>query len=145
MLTISEQQQAIIEVFQGLPDWDARYKTLIDWGKALPAFPETDRTEKNIVRGCQSQVWMTARLDNNGLVQLQADSDALIVKGLIALIVKVYSGQPPADILANPPTFLETIELGKHLSMQRSNGLAAMMKQIQLYATVFQAQLQAKA
>lgn len=142
MPTIETQQAAIIEEFNQLPDWDARYKHIIDLGKALPALPEEHRVESNLVRGCQSQVWMVAELDDEAKVQFLADSDALIVRGLVALILRVYSGQPPQEILTHPPDFIEKIEMGKHLSMQRSNGLAAMMKQIQLYALAFQTKLQ---
>lgn len=142
MPSIQENQAAIVDAFSQLTDWDARYKLLIDWGKALPSMSDADKTDKNIVRGCQSQVWMVASMTEDNTVKLVADSDALIVRGLIAMILKVYNEQPPAEILANPPKFFDDIDLGKHLSMQRSNGLAAMMKQIQLYAMAFQAKAQ---
>lgn len=140
MPTIAEQQHAIVNQFNALPDWDTKYAHIIDLGKKLPPLDESHKTEDNIVRGCQSQVWMVSELDGDKVI-FKADSDALIVKGLIALILSVYSGQTPADILANPPSFLEDIDMGKHLSMQRSNGLAAMVKQIQMYALAYKVKL----
>jgi cysteine desulfuration protein SufE len=140
MPTIQEQQQAIVEQFAQLPDWDARYKYIIDLGKQLPGVEDAHKTDDNIVRGCQSQVWMVAD-ESDGKVIFKADSDALIVRGLIALIVQVYSGQSPEDILAHPPEFINQIDMGKHLSMQRSNGLAAMVKQIQMYALGYKVKL----
>ncbi len=140
MPTIQDEQAAIVAKFNQLPDWNARYKYIIDLGKQLPSLPDEHKTEDNIVRGCQSQVWMVAD-EQDGMVIFTADSDALIVKGLIALILQVYSGQPPEAILANPPEFINQIDMGKHLSMQRSNGLAAMVKQIQMYALGYKVKL----
>ncbi len=140
MPTIPDQQAAIVTQFNALPDWDARYKYIIDLGKQLPSLPDADKNDDNIVRGCQSQVWMVASEDG-GKVYFKADSDALIVRGLVALILQVYSGQPPEAILANPPEFINQIDMGKHLSMQRSNGLAAMVKQIQMYALGYKVKL----
>jgi cysteine desulfuration protein SufE len=143
-------QDDIIARFSACRDWDARYQKIIELGKALPAFPEEFRTEANQVKGCQSQVWLHAALQPNPadpqapqVMHLYADSDALLVRGLIALLVQVYSDQPPATILATPPRFLEAIQLTQNLSMQRNNGLAAVLKQIKLYATVFMVQGQA--
>jgi len=129
-------QQSIVDEFQALPDWEARYERLIQLGAALPPFPEEHRREALKVKGCQSQVWLHARLEE-GRVVLAADSDALIVKGLIALLLRVYSGLSPARILATRPDFIEAIGMRRHLSPTRANGLAAMVKQIQLYATAF--------
>lgn len=135
-------QNQIVEEFEAFKDWDERYKHIIDLGKALPEFPEEARTEDNIVKGCQSQVWMIADLQDGNMV-IKADSDAMIVRGLVSLVLRLYSGQPPAVVLQTKPEFIERINMGQHLSMQRSNGLAAMIKQIQFYALAFQAKVAA--
>lgn len=130
-------QQKIIDEFSQLANWDEKYRRIIDYGKKLGAFPEEHRTEKNQVKGCQSQVWLHAELTLDGKVLLMADSDALIVKGLVALLLQVYSGQTPQDILSSPPEFLRTLGFDQNLSPSRSNGLHAMIKQIKNYALVF--------
>ncbi len=135
-----EIQNAIVAEFEAYPEWDGRYSHIIKLGKQLPDFPEEARVETNLVKGCQSQVWMTATLTQDGRVALKADSDAMIVQGLVALMLRLYNNQTPATILATDPDFLERIEMSKHISMQRSNGLFAMIKQIKLFATVFQLQ-----
>ena len=134
-------QAGIVAEFTPLADWDAKYAHIIALGKAVPPMDEALKTEDNIVRGCQSLVWLhaTEHPEYKGRIQLQADSDALIVKGLISLLLRVYHNQTPATILATPPQFLTDLDLGKHLSMTRSNGLHAMLKQIQFYAMAFQA------
>lgn len=131
-------QAGIVAEFTPLADWDAKYAHIIALGKQLAPMDQQLKTEDNIVRGCQSQVWLHAT-EHDGRIQLQADSDALIVKGLISLLLRVYHNQTPATILATPPQFLTDLDLGKHLSMTRSNGLHAMLKQIQFYAMAFQA------
>lgn len=136
--SITETQHELVNEFLAIDDWDARYAHIIELGKALSPLADEHKTDDNIVRGCQSQVWMVSNYEN-GLVTFKADSDALIVRGLIAMILRVYSGHTPDDILANPPEFLEKMELGKHISMTRSNGLAAMIKQIQFYAMAYKA------
>jgi cysteine desulfuration protein SufE len=130
-------QQLIINEFAALPDWDARYKHIIALGKALPPIDPQYQQDQYKVQGCQSQVWLHAQLTPEGLMQYDVDSDALIVRGLVALLARVYSGQTPAYVMATPPDFFDEIELGQHLSMQRSNGLAAMLKQMKLYAMAF--------
>ncbi|MDX2084586.1 MAG: SufE family protein [Candidatus Melainabacteria bacterium] len=135
-------QQRIVDDFSGCSDWDARYQKIIALGRTLPELPEALKTEENQVKGCQSQVWLAASLNEQQRVYFQADSDAMLVRGLIALLLQVYSDQPPEEILRTEPTFLEAIELTKNLSMQRNNGLAAVLKQIKLYALAFQYQLQ---
>lgn len=137
-LTIEDIQTGIVAEFEQLKDWDERYKHIIGLGKALPSINPAYQTEANQVKGCQSTVWMHAELDEAGRVQFYADSDALIVRGLVALLLRVYSNQLPAVVLATEPTFLTQIEMSQHLSMQRSNGLAAMLKQMKLYALAFQ-------
>lgn len=136
IMIIKEIQNEIILKFNEFSDWDDKYSYLIKLGKELKAFPEELRIDKFKVNGCQSQVWIHGKFEN-GLVSFDADSDAMIVKGLIGLLVKVYSGHSPKDILENPPDFLEKIGIDKHLSPTRKNGLAAMMKQIKMYALAF--------
>ncbi len=138
MMTPSQIQDQIVQEFEALNDWDVRYKHIIQLGKNLPDFPDSARLEENLIKGCQSQVWMTAELKEDGRVCFQADSDAMIVRGLVSLLLRLYSGQPPETILATVPEFFERIEMGKHLSMQRSNGLHAMIKQMKFYALAFQ-------
>ncbi len=137
VMTTQEIQDGIVREFEALSDWDARYRHLIQLGKNLPDFPESARVEENIIKGCQSQVWMLAELKPDGIIEFQADSDAMIVRGLVSLLLRLYSGQTPDVILATAPEFLERIDMGKHLSMQRSNGLHAMMKQMKFYALAF--------
>jgi cysteine desulfuration protein SufE len=122
--------------FLQFKDWEDRYKELITLGKQLAAYPEDKRDEKFKVKGCQSQVWLFPEF-KDGRVYLHADSDALLVKGIVGLLVSVYSDATPEEILATPPEFLKEVGITEHLSMNRSNGLAAMMKQIQMYAVVF--------
>jgi cysteine desulfuration protein SufE len=134
---MDERQQRIVDEFSALATWEERYEHIIRLGAALPPFPEEHRSEALKVRGCQSQVWLHAQLDE-GLVRLQADSDALIVKGLVALILRVYDARTPREILATAPDFVEALGMREHLSPTRANGLAAMLKQIRLYAMAFQ-------
>ncbi len=135
--SLAEIQDEIVAEFESLKDWDERYKHIIDLGRKLPKFPEEHRVEKNMVKGCQSQVWMVADLADDGRVYFQADSDAMIVRGLIALLLRLYSGHAPDEILSARPEFVERINMSQHISMTRSNGLFAMIKQIQLYALAF--------
>ena len=137
-MTIKETQDNLINEFETYDNWDDKYSHLIKMGRELPKFPDDYRSEKNKIEGCQSQVWMNAKLENGKMI-IEADSDAMIVKGLIALLVKVYSGHPPSEILVSPPEFLQKIGIDKHLSLTRKNGLGAMLKQIQLYAIAFKA------
>ncbi|MBT8446536.1 MAG: SufE family protein [Gammaproteobacteria bacterium] len=129
----------ISEEFALFDDWTDRYQYIIDMGKKLPPFPEADKTEANRLHGCQSQVWMTREM-RDGRLYFQAISDAAIVSGLIALLMRVYSGRRPAEILATPPEFLERIQLSEHLSPTRSNGLHAMLRYIRDYAAEAAAQ-----
>ena len=137
-MTIQEKQQQIINDFEQFTDWEEKYKHIIDTGRKLPALDEQFHSEKFKLSGCQSQVWINAKLEENKII-LEADSDAAIVKGLIALLVYVYSNHSPEEILSNPPAFLQKIGIDKHLSPTRKNGLGAMMKQIQMYALAFKA------
>lgn len=127
--------------FKSFSEWEARYKHLIELGKKMPPMKEEFKTEENKVKGCQSQVWLHAELIGDR-VHFSADSDASIVKGIVALLVYVYSDSTPDQILMTKPTFLEDIGLREHLSMSRANGLSAMVKQISFYAMAFGAKLQ---
>lgn len=119
-----------------LPDWEAKYLRLIEMGKALPPMEERLKTEQAKVKGCQSQVWLHAWLAE-GRLHLQGDSDAAIVKGLVALLISVYSDMTPKEVLATPPDFLEQLGFKAHLSPSRANGLYAMLKQIKLFAMAY--------
>ncbi len=120
-------------------DWEDRYKLVIEYGKNLKAIPEEFKTETYKVKGCQSQVWLHAELKPDGRLRFMADSDAVIVRGLVALLVGVYSEATPDEVLALRPTFLKDIGFESNLSPSRANGLQAMIKQIYLYATAFKA------
>lgn len=126
-------QDAIAEEFAFFGDWTERYQYLIDLGRKLPPFPEALKTEEHKVQGCQSQVWLVARGDKQRL-EFQAVSDSAIVSGLIALLLRVYSGRSAREILDTEPRYIEAIGLAKHLSPTRSNGLAAMLQTIKRYA-----------
>ncbi|MBX3006441.1 MAG: SufE family protein [Melioribacteraceae bacterium] len=135
-MSITERQEEIVKVFDELLEWEDKYKKIIDIGKSLPSLDESIKTDKYKLSGCQSQVWINAKL-TDGKIIFEADSDAAIVKGLVAILVRVYSNETPEEILSHPPEFLQKIGIDKHLSPTRKNGLGAMMKQIQLYAAVF--------
>ena len=132
-MSINDIQDEIIEEFSMFDDWIDRYQLLIDYGKSLPSFPEEQRTEQNLIDGCQSAVWFTASLQD-GKVVYQATSDAILVKGIVALLLRVLSGQTPQDIAAADLYFIREIGLQEHLSPTRSNGLSAMLRQMKLYA-----------
>lgn len=124
--------------FLSLSDWEDRYKCIIQKGKQLEAFPEQDRKDENKVRGCQSQVWIHAEFNpETKKIHFYADSDALIVKGLVALLLEVYSDSTPNEILQTPVSFLKKLGLDQHLSPSRANGLYSMVKQIIFYAVAF--------
>lgn len=134
--TIAEEQAAIAEDFSLFDDWREKIEYVMDLGKNLSGFPEEHRIEVNKVKGCQSQVWIVAEPDSeSGTLKIVADSDAFIVKGLIALLLRLYADRRPEDILANPPDVFNDIGLGKHLSPSRANGLHAMVNRIRQIAT----------
>lgn len=135
-MTIDEKQAQIVAEFATLTDWEARYQRIIEMGKAMAPMPEPYKTEKNKVKGCQSTVWLHAELEGDK-VRFWGDSDAVIVRGLVALVLKVYSEETPAAILATAPDFVAKTGLASHLSQTRANGLAAMIKQIKNYAVAF--------
>ncbi|KAF0162225.1 MAG: SufE Fe/S-cluster-related protein [Ignavibacteria bacterium] len=137
-MTIKEKQEIIIKEFEQFTDWEEKYTRIIELGRKMPALDDAFKTEKYKLSGCQSQVWINAKLED-GKIIFEADSDAAIVKGLIALLVNIYSNQTPDEILSNPPEFVKKIGIDNHLSPTRKNGLGAMMKQIQMYAVAFKA------
>jgi cysteine desulfuration protein SufE len=129
--SLAEAEQELIDAFSLLGDWNSRYEYVIELGKELPAYPEALRTEEHEVYGCQSQVWLDAQLDEQGRLQLQADSNALITKGLVALLVQLYNGRPPAEVKGATLDFVGSIGLASHLTPSRVNGLQAMFTRIQ--------------
>lgn len=137
-MTIEEIQQEIIEEFSGLDDWMDRYQLLIDLGSEQQPLPEQYKTEKNLIDGCQSRVWLVADY-KDGNIQFQAESDALIVRGIVTLLIRVLSNHTPDEILSADLHFINDIGLTEHLSPTRSNGLLAMLKQMRLYAMAFKA------
>ncbi len=140
LVNIEEKQRQIVEEFQSMNNWEERYKKIIARGRSMSPLNPKDKTDSNIVKGCQSKVWMIARMDGPNMI-IEAESDASIVQGLISLLVEVYSNQSPSEILQHPPKFIEEIGLGANLSQTRANGLASMVKQIKFYAIAFQSQL----
>lgn len=135
-MTINEAQDEVIEEFSGFTDWMDRYQMLIDLGNDLEPLDERYKTEQNLIDGCQSRVWLQADYDGN-VITFTAESDALIVKGIIALLIQVLSGHTPKEILDADLYFIDRIGLKDHLSPTRSNGLLAMVKQIRMYALAF--------
>lgn len=138
-MTIEEIQQEIIEEFEGFDDWMDRYQMLIDLGSEQEPLPVQYKTESNLIDGCQSRVWLQADLTPEGMVHFQAESDALIVKGIVTLLIRVLDNHTPDEILSADLHFIEDIGLKDHLSPTRSNGLVAMLKQMKLYAMAFKA------
>ena len=137
-MTIEEKEQEIIDEFSIYDDWMDKYALLIDLGNSLKPLDEKYKTENNLIEGCQSRVWLQAD-DVDGKIVFKAESDALIVKGIIALLIKVFSGHTPDEILNADLYFIDKIGLKEHLSPTRSNGLLSMVKQIRMYALAFKA------
>lgn len=140
-MDIKEIQEEIIDEFSMFDDWMQRYEYMIDLGKSLPLIDEVYKTEDNIIKGCQSKVWVHAELENNRLV-FTADSDAIITKGIIAILIRAFSNQKPQDILDADTQFIDEIGLKDHLSPTRANGLVSMIKQLKLYAVAYQTQIE---
>ena len=138
-MTIEELQQEVIEEFQDYDDWMDRYQLLIDLGNDLEPLDAKDKNESNLIDGCQSRVWLTAELNDEGHIIYHAESDALIVKGLVTLLIRVLSDHTPEEILSADLHFMQDIGLQEHLSPTRSNGLLAMLKQMKLYAMAYKA------
>lgn len=137
-MTINELQDEIIEEFSELDDWMDRYQLLIDMGNEQAPLDERDKNESNLIDGCQSRVWLVCE-EHDGILHFRAESDALIVKGIITLLIRVVSGHTPAEILGADLYFIEEIGLTEHLSPTRSNGLLSMLKQMRMYALAYQA------
>jgi cysteine desulfuration protein SufE len=137
MLTINEIQDEIIAEFSELDDWMDRYQLLIDMGSEQEPLPEKEKNESNLIDGCQSRVWLVCD-EHDGVLTFRAESDALIVKGIVSLLIKVLSGHTAQEILDADLYFIKEIGLAEHLSPTRSNGLLAMLKQMRMYALVYQ-------
>ena len=135
-MSINDIQQEVIEEFQDFDDWMDKYQLLIDLGNDQKPLAECYKTEENLIDGCQSRVWLQAEM-RNGLLHLEAESDALIVKGIISLLIRVLSDHTPQEILSADLYFIEEIGLKEHLSPPRANGLLAMIKKIRTYAVAF--------
>lgn len=141
-MTIDSTQDEIINEFADIEDWMDRYAYIIDLGNALPPIDEVYKTPSHIIEGCQSRVWLNAEMDGDKIIYT-ADSDAIIVKGIISLLIKVLSGHTPDEILNAELYFIDRIGLSEHLSPTRSNGLVAMVKQMRMYALAFKTRQQA--
>ena len=142
-MSINRIQDEIIDEFVDIEDWMDRYAYIIDLGNALPAIDEKFKTPQYIIEGCQSRVWLNAELNEEGKIIYTADSDAIIVKGIISLLIQVLSNHIPQEILDADLYFIDKIGLSEHLSPTRSNGLVAMVKQMKVYAFAFKAKMEA--
>ncbi|MEZ4858972.1 MAG: SufE family protein [Flavobacteriaceae bacterium] len=138
-MTIAAIQEDLIDEFSLFDDWMDKYEHLIELGKSLPIIDPSLKTEDRLIKGCQSKVWLNAKLIDNNVV-FTADSDAIITKGIIAVLIKVFSNQTPQEIIKAETVFIDKIGLKEHLSPTRANGLVSMIKQMKLYALAFQAQ-----
>lgn len=138
-MTIEETQQEIADEFSEVDDWMDRYSMIIDMGNSLPEISEELKTPDRLIEGCQSRVWLDGNLDSDGKVEFTADSDAIIVKGIIAMLIKVLNGHTPREIIDADLHFINDIGLAEHLSPTRSNGLLAMLKQMKAYALALDA------
>ncbi|HCQ14331.1 SufE family protein [Flavobacterium sp.] len=137
-MTIKEIQEEIVGEFSMFDDWMQRYEYIIDLGKSLPLIDEQYKTEDNIIKGCQSKVWVHGEQNNDKIV-FTADSDAILTKGIIAILIRAFSNQKPSDILEANTDFIDEIGLKEHLSPTRANGLVSMIKEIKMYALAFNA------
>ena len=140
-MTIKEIQEEIIEEFSMFDDWMERYEYIIELGKSIPMIDQQYQTDDNTIKGCQSKVWLHAE-ENNGKIEFTANSDAILTKGIIALLLRVFSKQTPQEILNADASFIDEIGLKEHLSPTRANGLLAMIKQLKLYALAFRTKLE---
>jgi cysteine desulfuration protein SufE len=139
-VTIKDIQEEIIDEFAMFDDWMQRYEYMIELGKSLPLIDEQYKTDENLIKGCQSKVWVHAELKDNKIV-FTADSDAIITKGIVAILIRVFSNQHPKDIIEANTNFIDEIGLKEHLSPTRANGLVSMIKQIKMYAVAYQTQV----
>ncbi|CDF80999.1 Fe-S metabolism associated SufE, partial [Formosa agariphila KMM 3901] len=139
-VTIQDIQNEIIDEFAMFEDWEERYQYMIDLGKSLPLIDDQYKTDDNLIKGCQSKVWVHAEMNDNK-VHFTADSDAIITKGIVAILIRAFSDQHPKDILDANTDFIDEIGLKEHLSPTRANGLVSMVKQLKMYAIAYQTQL----
>ena len=135
-MTIQEIENAIVEEFENYEEWLDKYSYIIELGKDCPMIDEHDKTEQNLIKGCQSRVWLSCK-NEDGRLTFKADSDAVITKGIISLLIRALNNQTPQDILAANLDFIDKIGLKEHLSPTRSNGLTSMVKQMKMYALAF--------
>jgi cysteine desulfuration protein SufE len=140
-MTIKEIQGEIIDEFSMFDDWMERYEYIIELGKSLPIIEAQYKLDENLIKGCQSKVWLFSELEND-MIKFTADSDAILTKGIVALLLRVYSNQKPEAILTAETSFIDEIGLKEHLSPTRANGLVSMVKQIKMYAIAQQVKLQ---
>lgn len=140
-MTIESIQNEIVDEFSMFDDWMQRYEYMIELGKSLPLIQEKYKTDDNIIKGCQSKVWVHAEMKDEKLI-FTADSDAIITKGIIAILIRAFSHQKPQDILEADTQFIDEIGLKEHLSPTRANGLVSMIKQLKLYAVAYQTQIE---
>ena len=134
--SINEAQDELIEEFELFEDWLERYQLIVDYGKELPSMPEADKNDSNLIDGCQSKVWFTARMED-GKIHFAGDSDAILVRGIVAMLLGVLNDHTPQEICDADLYFIDRIGLREHLSPTRSNGVAAMLKQLRLYALAY--------
>ena len=139
-MTIKAIQEELIDEFSMFENWEERYQYMIDLGKSLPLIDNQFKTQENIIKGCQSRVWVHAEMENEKVI-FTADSDAIITKGIIAILIRVFSNQSPKAILEANTDFIDDIGLKEHLSPTRANGLVSMIKQLKMYAIAYQTQL----
>lgn len=139
-MTIQEKQQEVVEEFSMFDDWMQRYEYMIELGKSLPLIDEKYKIDENLIKGCQSKVWVHAELEGD-ILAFTADSDAIITKGIVAILIRVFSNQHPSEIIKADTGFIDEIGLKEHLSPTRANGLVSMIKQLKMYAVAYQTQL----
>ena len=139
-MTINEIQSELVDEFSMFDDWMERYEYMIELGKSLPMIDSQYKKEENLIKGCQSKVWLHAELEDNKIVYT-ADSDAIITKGIVSILIRTFTNQSPSEILSADTNFIDEIGLKEHLSPTRANGLVSMIKQIKLYAVAFQTQI----
>ena len=141
-MSIRQRIDNLVAEFSDLDNWESRYKMIIEKGRALPSMNEKFKKDENLVKGCQSRVWLHVNFQN-GKIHFSADSDAAITKGIVALLLSIYSDSTPDEIISTKPDFIKTIGLTEYLSINRTNGLMAMVKQITFYALAFKAKIEA--
>ena len=139
-MSIRQKQDEIVSEFALFDDWMQKYEYMIELGKSLPLISENNKTDDNIIKGCQSKVWLHAELHKDK-INFTADSDAIITKGIIAILLRVFSGEHPTEIIESDTEFIDKIGLKEHLSPSRANGLGSMIKQLKMYAIAYQTKL----